>query len=142
MSDAVMAARASLGAIRKMAAALAFMAITLPCAPASALTAEEMRQNCKVIENLESLTSDKETSFAIIDQAGRCMGAFDAMLGYSSILQNAVQTGARYCLPENATVMQIIQVFMRHVEKHQSTAHNHFTTEAWLAFRTAFPCKG
>lgn len=120
-------------------ATLAVFAVT--GTPASALTAEEMWQNCRIIEKLESLTSDKETSWTVVDQAGRCMGAFDAVLGYSSIFQNAMQAKVRYCLPENATVMEIIQVFMRHVEANKSTSHHHFTEEAWRAFRAAFPCK-
>ncbi len=106
-------------------------------------SAEEMYGDCQAI--LSSAKSQENSGELELDNTfatGTCWGAF---LSLQQIIvtkrQGGKNTILNICVPPDATLLQLIQVFGLFVQSNTERKDEPFTKVAIAAMRSAFPCK-
>jgi hypothetical protein len=98
-------------------------------APASEFdSANYLLPKCKL------LLSDKSAG----TESGICMGVMLTFKSTGAFLANDV----RVCVPEDATLRQMIRVVVKYIEERPEKMHVPFVALALLALRDAWPCRG
>ena len=108
------------------------VALTL-LAPARALgSAQEVAANCR-----ELLRPDPPQSFDV----GVCVGGFTTLYALSGVVDQHKAPILGFCRPPNTQYLDMVRVFVRHVESHPQSAQMFYAIEAVNAFVEAYPCK-
>jgi len=106
-------------------------------------SAAEMQADCQAIINTAKASGDsEELEFENTFASGTCWGAF---LSIQQIIvtkqEGKKNTILHVCVPEDTTLLQIIQVFDVFVRTNANRQEEPFTKVAIAALRSAFPCK-
>ncbi len=124
------------------AGAVLLASLTAPRAE-DKLSAGEMLSNCQAI--LDSAKATKNQDELELDNtftSGTCWGAF---LSVQQFIVTKVEGGKstilQTCVPPEATLVQVIQIFDLFVRSNPKRQDEPFTKVAIAALRSAFPCK-
>jgi hypothetical protein len=113
--------------------AVALTLLALAPAPARALgSAQEVAANCR-----ELLRPDPPQSFDV----GVCVGGFTTLYALSGVVDQHKAPILGFCRPPNTQYLDMVRVFVRHVESHPQSAQMFYAIEAVNAFVEAYPCK-
>ncbi|MGA7329213.1 MAG: Rap1a/Tai family immunity protein [Rhodomicrobium sp.] len=120
----------------------AFLLMLGSLANAQPYSAEEMLSDCHSIEtSAKKSSSAKEVELDNTFQTGSCWGAFLSLQQLITLKKgNANNPMFDVCAPEEATLVQIIQVFDAYAEGHPKEQKEPFTIVALNALHGAFPC--
>jgi hypothetical protein len=106
--------------------------LAAPPASAAADSAQEVAASCR-----ELLQSKPAKSFEV----GLCFGSFTTLFALSGVVdQNRVPI-LGFCRPPNAGLVDLVRVFVGHVERHPQNAQVYYAIEAMNALIEAYPCK-
>ena len=125
-----------------LTAAILLASLTAPSAEEK-FSAREMRSNCETILNAaKAAKNEDELELENTFTAGTCWGAF---LSIQQFIVTKVEgertTILKTCVPAEATLLQIIQVFDLFVRSNPKRQDEPFTKVAIAALRSAYPCK-
>jgi hypothetical protein len=114
--------------------ALLTLAITLPVrlAMAAGASAQEVADSCRQL-----LQPTPPKSFDV----GLCVGSFTTLYALSSVVDQHKAPILGFCRPAKAEYVDLVRVFVRHVETHPQTAQSYYAIEAVNALVDAYPCK-
>jgi Rap1a immunity proteins len=119
---------------RLMSIAGLALAMALPASPAAAsASAQEVADSCRAL-----LLPAPPKSFDV----GLCVGSFTTLHALSSVVDQHRAPILGFCRPANAEYVDLVRVFVRHVETHPQTAQIYYAIEAVNALVDAYPCKG
>ena len=124
------------------AGAVLLASLTAPRAE-DKLSAADMLSNCQAI--LDSAKATKNQDELELDNtftSGTCWGAF---LSVQQFIVTKVEGGKstilQTCVPPEASLVQVIQIFDLFVRSNPKRQDEPFTKVAIAALRSAFPCK-
>ncbi len=106
--------------------------LTARSASAAADSAQEVAASCR-----ELLKPTPVKSF----EAGLCFGSFTTLFALSGVVDQNHVPILGFCRPPNTGLVDLVRVFVRHVESHPQTAQVYYAIEAVNALVDAFPCK-
>jgi hypothetical protein len=107
-------------------------------------TAGDMLSDCQAIVQASKGSSNaNELELDNSFTSGTCWGAFLSLQQFAATkFEGGRNTLLRTCVPQNATLVQIIQVFYLFAQSNPERQQEPFTKVAIAAMRSAFPCKG
>ncbi len=114
-----------------------------PRAAADPYSAEEMLSQCQELLSTAKAAEDPEAieldnTFA----TGTCWGAFLSIQQLAALkIAGTKRLMLHVCVPEEATLIQIIQLFDAYARRHPERLGEPFTVVAAAALHDAFPCK-
>jgi hypothetical protein len=106
---------------------------------AQLLTGEQLQTKCSTIKrDIEDKTSTWTDGF--------CLGYISGILDSQSLWDYLVHVGkdypqTHYCLPDEATNSQVVQVVLKFLNDHPERLHEPANTLILEALHNAFPCK-
>lgn len=101
--------------------------------PAHALgSAKEVADDCRAL-----LTANPPQSFEV----GVCVGGFTTLFALSGIVDQHQAPILGFCRPANVQYLDMVRVFLRHVDAHPESAQVFYAVEAVNALVDAYPCK-
>ncbi len=125
--------------------AYAAFQLLLACgATADPYTAEEMASECRSLLASAKTTADPdalelENTFS----TGACWGAFLSIQQFVTLkVDGARNPMFRACVPEDVTLVQLIQLFGSYTKAHPEREGEPYTVVALAAIREAFRCGG
>ncbi|MEJ0072063.1 MAG: Rap1a/Tai family immunity protein [Pseudomonadota bacterium] len=98
----------------------------------AAATAQEVAASCR-----ELLKPTPPKSFDV----GLCVGSFTTLYALSSVVDQNQAPILGFCRPPKAEYVDLVRVFVRHVETHPQTAQVYYAIEAVNALVDAYPCR-
>jgi len=102
--------------------------------PASADgSAKEIADSCRAL-----LKPNPTRSFDV----GLCVGSFTTLHALSAVVDQNRAPILGFCRPATAEYLDLVRVFVRHVDSHPQTAQIYYAIEAVNALADAYPCKG
>ncbi|MBI3516036.1 MAG: hypothetical protein HY060_18540 [Proteobacteria bacterium] len=114
-------------------ALLVLLALVSVPTPAHALgSAQEVADNCR-----DLLRPDPPQSFDV----GLCVGSFTTLYALSGVVDQHKAPILGFCRPPNTQYLDMVRVFVRHVESHPQAGQAFYAIEAVNAFVNAYPCK-
>ncbi len=112
---------------------IGLLALVLAPAPARAIgTAKEVADDCRQL-----LGANPPQSFEV----GVCIGGFTTLFALSGVVDQNKVPILGFCRPANVQYLDMVRVFVRHVETHPQSAQMFYSIEAVNAFVDAYPCK-
>ena len=119
------------GVLRLMAGGFAAV---LASAPVHATgTAKEVADDCRA---LLAANAPPQT-FGV----GLCVGGFTTLFTLSGIVDQHQVPILGFCRPPNVQYLDMVRVFLRHVDAHPESAQVFYAVEAFNALVDAYPCK-
>ena len=119
--------------IKLIAGAVVTLSVAAAVQPAHADgTAQDVAQSCR-----ELLKPNPEKTFDV----GLCVGGFTTLHALSGVVDQHKVPILGFCRPANTPYLDMVRVFVRHVETHPQTAQTFYAIEAVNAFVDAYPCK-
>jgi len=112
-------------------------------AAAEPYPAEEMLSDCRTLLATASAAADAgEIELDNTFPTGTCWGAFLSIQQLATIkIAGAKQPVFQVCVPEDTTLIQIIQLFDAYARRHPERLSEPFTIVALAALHEAFSCK-
>jgi len=101
-------------------------------ASAAADSAQEVAASCR-----ELLKASPKKSFEV----GLCFGSFTTLFALSGVVDQNRAPILGFCRPPNASLADLVRVFVQHVDSHPQSAQTYYAIEAVNALVEAFPCK-
>ena len=97
--------------------------------------AYDMMNYCKYtqLETIDTIEKALRAVTLFDFKRGFCFGVFEIIYNFSSKL-------APICIPQEATLGQVIRVFNAYTARHPETQHHSYKYVALLALKEAFPC--
>ena len=114
---------------------LIVVALALWLAPGNAGAvgaASEVAEGCR-----ELLKPNPKQSF----EAGLCVGGFTTLYALSGVVDQNQAPLLGFCRPAGVSYLDLVRVFVRHVEGHPQAAQSFYAIEAVNALIEAYPCK-
>ncbi len=112
-------------------------------AAAEPYTAEDMRSECEAV--LSSARSTADPDSVELDNTfstGTCWGAFLSIQQIVTVrMSGAKRTMFRVCLPEDMTLVKIIQIFDAYMRRHPERQDEPFTIVAIGSLSESYRCK-
>jgi hypothetical protein len=107
-------------------------------------SAGEMLSDCQaIVQSSKSSGNADELELDDTFATGTCWGAFLSLQQVAvTRMEGGKNTLLNLCVPRDATLLQIIQVFHLFVQSNPARQKEPFTKVAIAALRSAFPCKG
>jgi hypothetical protein len=107
-------------------------------------TAGDMLGDCQAIVQASKASGNQdELELDNTFSTGTCWGAFLSLQQFAvTKFEGGKNTLLRTCVPQNTTLVQIIQIFYIFAESNAERQQEPFTKVAIAALRSAFPCKG
>jgi len=99
---------------------------------AAAATAQEVAASCRAL-----LKPNPPKSFEI----GLCVGSFTTLFALSGVVDQNHVPILGFCRPPKAEYVDLVRVFVQHVDSHPQTAQVYYAIEAVNALVDAYPCK-
>jgi hypothetical protein len=116
---------------------------SLQAAAAEQYSAEEMLSECQSLLSSAKKTADPDAiELDNTFSTGSCWGAFLTIQQLVTIkMAGAKSTMFRVCVPEDTTLVQIIQIFDVYARRHPERQSEPFTIVAIAALHDAFRCR-
>jgi hypothetical protein len=107
-------------------------------------TAGDMLTDCQaIVQASKTAGNQDELELDNTFATGTCWGAFLSLQQFAvTKFEGGKSTLLHTCVPQNATLLQLIQVFYLFAKSNPERQQEPFTKVAVAALRSAFPCKG
>ncbi|MGO9544134.1 MAG: Rap1a/Tai family immunity protein [Rhodomicrobium sp.] len=112
-------------------------------AAAEPYSAEEMLSECQALLSTAKATADPDAiELDNTFSTGNCWGAFLSIQQLATVKSAGAKSPAfRVCVPEDTTLIQVIQIFDAYCRQHPERQAEPFTIVAFSALREAYRCK-
>jgi len=94
--------------------------------------AQEVADGCR-----ELLKPNPRQTF----EAGLCVGGFTTLYALSGVVDQNQAPILGFCRPPTVQYLDLVRVFVRHVETHPQVAQGFYAIEAVNALIDAYPCR-
>jgi hypothetical protein len=74
------------------------------------------------------------------DLFSKCSSNSPLCMGYIAGVSDVMSTNGDICLPDNATVQQIVDIVVKYLSDHPDRRHYSASSESGVALMQAFPC--
>ena len=125
-------------------ACAAFELLGAAGAGAAPYSTGEMISECKAVLATAKATGDPDSvELENTFSTGACWGAFLSIQQFVTLKAEGAESPVFHaCVPEETTLVQLIQVFDAYARRHPERDGEPFTVAALAALREAFPCGG
>jgi hypothetical protein len=120
-------------------AQIARFAAAIACLQLAPAQAEIRNADGNIVSTWCSTNANRERMSDVAMQAGSCLGYLSSIIDIQS--SGSAINGKKACIPRNADMNQIVDLFKNYVRDHPEKRHLLAANLAAEAFALAFPCR-